>query len=268
MSEYADDFTELLGAYALDAVDADERARIEDHLRTCPWCSAEVAEHREVAALLSNSGTVAPPGVWDRIAAELSPEAPPLRLSVTPPAGAAGPSSGVEGGDDPSADPVVVPVWSARSVGRRTFAAVVATAACLLLVLGFVAVDQRAEADRMRSELAAPGSTVPPPGAGDIRVKLSGDDPRAGAQAVVTAEGQGILVSHDLPEVDDEQVFQLWGVVDQTVLSLGTFDHRSEVVNFQLDPKRLDGVSAFAITLEQAPGVVASEQDALLAGTI
>jgi anti-sigma-K factor RskA len=152
-------------------------------------------------------------------------------------------------------------------VGRRTFAAVVAAAACLIAVLGFVAVDQRNEVDRMRDELAAP-TTVPPPGAADIQVRLSGDDPRAGAQAVVTADGQGMLVSHDLPEVDPDQVFQLWGVVDETVLSLGTFDHRAEIVSFQLDPKRLDGVSAFAITLEQAPGVIASEQDALLAGTI
>lgn len=266
MSEYADEFTELLGAYALDAVDPDERARIEDHLRTCPWCSAEVAEHREVAALLSNSGTVAPPGVWDRIAAELSPEAPPLRLSVTPPVDAPDPVDTPTAGE-PSTDPVVVPLRSTRAVGRRTFAAVVAAAACLVAVLGFVAVDQRNEVDRMRNELAAP-TTVPTPGATDIQVKLSGADPRSGAQALVTPDGQGVLVSHDLPEVDADQVFQLWGVVDETVLSLGTFDHRAEIVNFQLDPKRLDGVSAFAITLEQAPGVIASEQDALLAGTI
>lgn len=36
MSEYHDQFSELLGAYALDAVDPDEQAQIELHLRTCP----------------------------------------------------------------------------------------------------------------------------------------------------------------------------------------------------------------------------------------
>ena len=35
MSDYHDDFTDLLGAYVLDAVDADEAQRIAEHLRTC-----------------------------------------------------------------------------------------------------------------------------------------------------------------------------------------------------------------------------------------
>src|SRR3954468_13451869 len=83
MSDHVDEFTELLGAYALDAIDDDEREAIEAHLLTCPRCRAEVAEHREVAAFLSK-GAPAPDGVWDRIAAELSPPAPPLRMTFSP----------------------------------------------------------------------------------------------------------------------------------------------------------------------------------------
>ncbi|MER3453386.1 MAG: anti-sigma factor, partial [Acidimicrobiia bacterium] len=55
---------ELLGAYALDAVEPDERAAVEAHLRTCSRCWAEVADHREVAAYLAHSGGPAPEGVW------------------------------------------------------------------------------------------------------------------------------------------------------------------------------------------------------------
>jgi anti-sigma-K factor RskA len=66
----------LLGAYALDAVDDDERVEVEAHLATCPRCRAEVAAHREVAALMANSGIAAPEGLWDRIAEGLSPELP------------------------------------------------------------------------------------------------------------------------------------------------------------------------------------------------
>ncbi len=73
---------ELLGAYCLDAVDADETAAIEAHLPDCPRCRAEVAELREVAALLANNDTEAPEGVWDRIAEAIDEEPPPMRLDV------------------------------------------------------------------------------------------------------------------------------------------------------------------------------------------
>ena len=79
-----DEFSELLGAYALDAVDPDEAQELELHLRTCAVCAQEVAEHREVASLLVHSGSTAPDGVWDRIASELSPPPPALRLTLAP----------------------------------------------------------------------------------------------------------------------------------------------------------------------------------------
>ena len=63
---------ELLGAYALDAVDVDEREQIEDYLEENPRARAEVAEHREVAAMMSLAGGRAPDGVWDRIADTIS----------------------------------------------------------------------------------------------------------------------------------------------------------------------------------------------------
>jgi len=66
---------ELLGAYALDAVDPDEAAAVEEHVASCPRCRAELAEHRETAAMLASVGAPAPEGVWDRIAAELDADA-------------------------------------------------------------------------------------------------------------------------------------------------------------------------------------------------
>ena len=63
MNEIYDEYSELLGAYALDAVDPDERDRIELHLTECPRCRAEVADHREVAAFLAQPGGSAPDGV-------------------------------------------------------------------------------------------------------------------------------------------------------------------------------------------------------------
>ena len=68
---------ELLGAYALDAVDPDTAAMIDRHLETCLRCSIEVAEHHEVAGLLANSGGESPPELWDGIAERLGGSGPP-----------------------------------------------------------------------------------------------------------------------------------------------------------------------------------------------
>ena len=67
---------ELLGAYALDAVEDDERRRVEDYLEINPRAAAEVREHREVATMLAYTGMEAPAGLWERIAAELEEPAP------------------------------------------------------------------------------------------------------------------------------------------------------------------------------------------------
>lgn len=261
MSEYHDQYTDILGAYALDAVEPDEQNQIERHLRTCPWCSAEVAEHREVASLLSHSGTDAPDGVWDRIVAELSPPAPPLRMSFSP----LGEVDPVAGHTLPTvADSLqagsVTPLRR-RSAANRTLAAVVAVAACLLLVLSVVAVDQYRRIQGLEEQTALPSSA----GAALV-VELSGDDGDSGAKAVVEQSGQGVLVSHDLPDVDDDELYQLWASMDGVILSLGTFDSGTEVVNFQLDPERLDLVDGFMVTLEKSPGSPTSEHPPVIIG--
>lgn len=78
------DLQELLGAYALDAVDPDEAAAIERHLPTCPRCRNELADHREVAGLLSYAGGAAPSGLWDRIITSLEEPPPALLMTRTP----------------------------------------------------------------------------------------------------------------------------------------------------------------------------------------
>ena len=70
------DVEELLGAYALDAVDDDERRIVEDYLATNPRARAEVQQHREVATMLAFTGAPAPEGLWDRIAASIEGQPP------------------------------------------------------------------------------------------------------------------------------------------------------------------------------------------------
>ncbi len=63
--------SELLGAYALDAVDGEELAELEAHLAGCPRCRAELDSLREVAAAMGNSVAPLPEGLWSSIASRL-----------------------------------------------------------------------------------------------------------------------------------------------------------------------------------------------------
>ncbi|HEX9546543.1 MAG TPA: zf-HC2 domain-containing protein, partial [Acidimicrobiales bacterium] len=119
-----DGVQELLGAYALDAIDPDEAELVERHLAVCARCRAEVAEHREVAGLLAYPGAPAPDGVWDRIAGKLQESPPPLRLI---------PERGGEGGRVPVAEN------RRRTLGMRIVVA--AAAAAVIAVVALLGVE-------------------------------------------------------------------------------------------------------------------------------
>ena len=168
---------ELLGAYALDAVDVDEREQIEDYLEENPRARAEVAEHREVAAMMSLAGGRAPDGVWDRIADTISTEVPPaLRLAP------------------------VVPIESKR---RSRWPAVLGSvAAAAIAVLGLTVVRQGQEINDLNEAVAADALAV---GAAEAMTDpnarltaLHTEDGVAMADVVVQPDGQGYLVPrHD-----------------------------------------------------------------------
>src|SRR6185312_487634 len=62
-----DEITELLPAYALDAVDDDERAAIDEYLASHPDERDQVAELQVAASLLAHAGGPPPEGVWERL---------------------------------------------------------------------------------------------------------------------------------------------------------------------------------------------------------
>ena len=69
----------LLGAYALDALDADERRQVEEYLAQNPSAQSEVDELRETAASLALSPSAgadeaAPPELWQRISQSIAAE--------------------------------------------------------------------------------------------------------------------------------------------------------------------------------------------------
>jgi anti-sigma factor RsiW len=232
-----EEIQELLGAYALDAVEPDEAQAIEDHLRECPRCRAEVEEHRETAAFLAHAGADAPDALWDRIASSI--------------------------GDDVPAP--VIPIDAPRLGfgGRRTArpriatAAVGIAAALVIAVMGMqlLAQDRRLD-DMEQNELA-----VAMEAADSTTVSLTGTD--GAAVPVVVRDGKAWLVATGLPALDADRTYQLWGLTGDDLVSVAVLGRDPGVVSFDVE-----GYALLAITTEKAPGVVQSENDPVVAGEL
>ena len=241
-----DEIEELLGAYALDAVDGDEAEAVELHLRECARCRAEVEEHREVAALLAHSGSVAPDGVWERIAGTID-EAP---LAAAP----------------------VIPMGRrGRAPSRRGTAwlsGALAAAAAVVAILGFQVVRLDDRLDRLSPTVATGGldqalrAALLDPSAS--RVRLASMTGGATADAVVLPDGRGFLVMEAVAGLDANQTYQLWGVTPGDVVSLGVLGPRPGVVAFSA----AGDLKALAVTVERAGGVARSSNQPLMAGEV
>lgn len=267
-----DEIVELLGAYALDAVDEHERDQVDEYLREHPEARQEVAGHLEVAALLAHTGSDAPAGLWSRISDALEEPPPALRLAVVPAAAGDGaaPSLRVQ---VPSDDRPVAPVADLAQTRsrRRRRAGIIggSVAACLVLVLGVVVARQNDRIDTMERELSAvdlegqAGKAMTDPDA--TLVELESAAGEVAAKAVVLPDGTGFLVASDLAALPEERTYQLWGLTDDgDALSLGVLGASPEVSAFNVD----DGVVGFALTEEESGGVVSSQNDPVAVGQL
>jgi anti-sigma-K factor RskA len=263
---------ELAVLYALHALDAEDRALIEEHLATgCDACAAELRDARAVAG---------------ELAFGLAPEAPSrdARRALLERAGA----------DVPAAP------RARRAAPRRSRwlrPASIAAAAGLLatLGLGLRVRELGREIERARGELAAmteraraldaergqaqarvadlEASVAALAGPDTRAVALAGTESAPGAKAkafVDPARGRLLLYVYDLPPAPEGRTYQLWVIVgDQAPVSAGTFDVRadgsarhdvSQVPSFE-------GTVTIAVTVEPAGGVPQPTGAMVLAGS-
>ncbi|MGI8685450.1 MAG: anti-sigma factor domain-containing protein [Acidimicrobiales bacterium] len=239
---------ELLGVYALDAVSAEEADLVETHLRECPRCRAEVADHREVAASLAHVGSTAPPGVWSRIAGSLE-EAPP-QLDMARVVSMRGRSQ-------------------RRSIPLRAAAAMVAMAAAVIALLGVQVSHLDNRTDQLATALQKQGLDQAVQSAvfdeSARKVDLRSEDGITFAKAVLRDNGEAYLVGNNLPKLPDDQTYQLWAVVGDRTVSVGVLGSDPGVSAFKVAG---EGVSVLALTAEQAGGVVASDKDPVVRGLL
>ncbi len=203
---------ELLGAYALDAIDDSEKSDIEAHLDSCGRCRHELARHLELASLLSASPDTAPSALWQRIAAALSEPDP-------------------EYAGRPALAPLVsigVPRDSHRKVRAVSgvLGAAAAVAAVVAVFLALQLANLRHEVDQVRAaervtalDQAVTAALVSP----HTEAILTSTGHHVEAEVVITPGGESYWVHSSLPPLRRGMTYQLWALVDGKVVSLGLF---------------------------------------------
>ncbi|MBW0252921.1 anti-sigma factor [Cellulomonas sp. PS-H5] len=275
---------ELLGAWALDALDDAERARVDDLVARDPDAAREARSLRETAAVLGEAVAVAAPDAvrlavlaevertrQEDAAAASAPEFEPVRpaAGTTAPGAAA---SGTTGGEPvPSSVPArptdrartgrpagapggsTRPTGSTRPAGRRARRRW-STAVAALAVLAAVAVpstvawrqsERAAEAEARADRIT---TLLAEPGAQVVSAPVTSGGT---AVAVVTADAALVTASGvDAPGAD--QVYQLWVMRDGAPVPAGTTGVTDGTLQIRTDAYRTG--DALALTVEPEGG--------------
>jgi anti-sigma-K factor RskA len=215
-------WTEFAASYALGALDPEEKARFEAHLADCPICRAEVRAYEEVTGHIGYAApsVVAPPKLKQRVLSKARKVRP-----ISGPTPAAG----------------------RVSVGRHFSGLLwLATAAMLILSLGIGFLYTRERNARVAAENDAQDALTR---LANTRVEIAQRDSLMDAlltpdlqTAVLASRGRPpavriwynpsrkvvVLAANDLPPVPPNRTYQLWGMVGQQPVSLGTFNTRND----------------------------------------
>ncbi|NEB79506.1 anti-sigma factor [Streptomyces sp. SID14478] len=229
-----DDLHTLTGAYALDALDADERAAFERHLAQCEACTQEVRELTATAGRLALAVTVpAPP----RLKAQVMEQIANVRQ------------------EHPHA-----PTGSRQHGARRGHALRWALAACLAgaAALGGTTLWQHHEADQARQEAQAAQRQ-----AAEIAEVLAAPDAKVASAAVQGGARGSVVVSHDsdkavfiaagMAEPPKGKVYQLWFAEGDHMRAAGLMNPASADQSV-LMTGAVGDASGMGVTLEPAGG--------------
>jgi anti-sigma-K factor RskA len=253
-----EEISELVAAYALDAVVGDERRDVELHLEACPRCRSELDVYRDVAAALGNSVAPLPEGVWLGIAGGLAqgedePTTVP-RLFAEPVGGAS----------------VVAHRRRRRLSSRSGFAVVgcvVGAAAAAAAILGFGLIRSNDEVSRLQAAPAPqPSSVVAALEAPGHKVVNLGDGGSRTLAQFVLADGRGYLVSSALPALKSSETYQLWGLVNGQPISLGLLGQSPSNSVFTVAGS--EAPSQLRITVEPSGGSVVPSGSLVASGLV
>lgn len=209
----------LSGAYAIDALSAEEAAAFRTHLDACSACCEEVRELRAAAARMGASEALVPP---DHLKARV-----------------------LEAADrTPQLPPKVSPIAAARS--RRWMPKLLTAAAAVVLVVGAVFGVGQIGDDTV--PLAAGVSQVfEAPDAHTAEVETPKGTLRV---ATSSSKGEMAVDTRDLAPLDPGHVYQLWAIVDGSPTSVGVLEDKDAGASMDMPATGTE----VAITVEPVGG--------------
>ena len=232
---------DLLGAFALGAVDAEEAATVRAHLATCAECQAEMAGLW--TAVDSLPGMVEPmdppPALRDRIAAVVmaEPASPPPAPAVAPAPAAPTPAPAIA-----PAEPVSHPIRKPASFWSRATPWAAAAAILLVLSAGLLVWNLRLQ-EQVR-EAATPVAET-------IALAPTDAAPEASGEVTYLADEDLFIVDvRDLPPLEADQVYEVWLIGEDGPEPVGVFDQPTDQHAIVADRGQYE---TLAITLEPGP---------------
>jgi anti-sigma-K factor RskA len=216
---------ELTAAYALDALDAEERRAYEAHLARCERCRDELASFSDAATSLAYAvdAPAPPPQLRERILATARAERPnvvPLR-----------------------------PRWALPAAA----AAVVAVAAALALAIWAVSLSNKLDDQRaLNAKQAQVAALLASPDARSYAIANRG-------RLVLRPNGQAALVLDRLAPAASGKTYQAWVANGGAPRPAGTFDAGRDVTTFAL-ARRVPGGATVMVTQERDGGAAQPTQ--------
>jgi hypothetical protein len=229
-----EELKDLLPAYALGAVTADEASLVQSHLVSCASCAQELGLLLTTAAGLEGD-TTPPSGVWKRIAAEIE-----------------------------ETDQVAPVTDLGERRKRRGLSLIAGVAAAVALVFAGFIVARLSDRDPLGDQAVLAAAEDASRQEGSIVTEFLVDGtPVAGL--VLTGDGKGFVIPTDsLPVLDESMTYQLWVInTAEAVISAGVLGRNPAPAAFTWT----GDVAGLALTREVAGGVVSSEGDVVSAVT-
>ena len=268
----ADDLDGLLGAYVLDALDNDERRRVEEYLAHSPAARAEVDRLTDSFDLVvaEDAPEMTPRAeLWDRIAVSLPPRTDRLPQNperaepaepVETPQGTDTTEVADAGGDELGTRRAA----RARRTTSTTTRIIVSIAAAVIVVLvGLTVVRQSTTRTSSLAAQIQRDADAAANAPGSKTFTLTGESD-ASVKVVVDASGRGFVSPDGLPALDEGSTYQLWSVDNGTPVSLGILGSDPGLTVVATGPD----LSSMAITAEPAGGSPAPTSSILVSGTL
>ena len=237
----AEELRELLGAYALDALDPDERAQVDELLLTDASARAELHELEHAAAWLGHASLRPPESAWRAIAAGMADDGADVATPVAPepPSDRRGPRP---------------PQWAPRWLVAAAIVVVLlfGTAGVIALVGGSTSSPSPSSAFQAAEQNPKARTVI-----------LRSTDSRYSAPVAVLPDDVGYLSSAAMPTAAAGRDLQLWSITPDGPVSIGLM-RGGDVHRFRIAP----ATTRLAVTSEPRGGSVAPTGNPIVSGAL